>query len=192
MRNYKPTGRKRGAPAHNQNNLKHGIYSEYITSADQAGIEVMPADQNADELALARVRIRTCIRKQAEVPPALWVELERVIACYLRIIIALTHKNAVLRLEKGEDPDSLLRCAFDRRAGTFTIIGIPGEKSVHCLPPPPWGRIEAELSLAMTPTRYGHQLPFHPIKPHIWRSGKIESRKNSFINSNLESVHHGG
>ncbi|HEY6072526.1 MAG TPA: hypothetical protein VIV15_03825 [Anaerolineales bacterium] len=107
MRNYKPTGRKRGAPAHNQNNLKHGIYSEYITSADQAGIEVMPADKNADELALARVRIRTCIRKQAEVPPALWVELERVIACYLRIIIALTHKNAVLRLEKSEDTDYL-------------------------------------------------------------------------------------
>ena len=51
MRTYKPTGRRRGAPAGNTNALKHGIYSRHISTAEQTDIESMSSDKNADELA---------------------------------------------------------------------------------------------------------------------------------------------
>ena len=96
MRTYKPTGRRRGAPAGNTNALKHGIYSRHISTDEQASIESMPSDKNADELALARVRLNGCIQRQSECPPEQWLDYERAITHYLRIIVTLTHKNAIL------------------------------------------------------------------------------------------------
>lgn len=93
---HRRTGRRRGAPNGNTNALKHGIYSQYISVSEEAGIQVMPADKNQDELALARVRLATCIQKQLECPPGRWLDYERIIAYYLRIIVSLTHKNAIL------------------------------------------------------------------------------------------------
>lgn len=100
MRNYKPTGRRRGAPRGNTNALKHGIYSKYISLIQDADIQLMPLDRNENELDLARVRITTCLQKQQECPPHLWLDYERLIAHYLRIVITLTHINAVLSQDR--------------------------------------------------------------------------------------------
>lgn len=108
MRTYKPNGRRRGAPDRNSNALKHGIYSRYISVNEEVGVESMPADKNRDELALSRVRLTTCLQKQRECPPNLWLGYERQIALYLRIIISLTHKNAIL--------------AQDRRTAYVTVM----------------------------------------------------------------------
>ncbi len=96
MRTYKSTGRRRGAPLGNTNALKHGLYSRYISVTDDAEIENMPSDKSGDELALARVRLKTCLKRQLECPPAQWLEYEHLINHYLRIIFAHTHKNAIL------------------------------------------------------------------------------------------------
>lgn len=95
-RAHRRTGQRRGAPARNTNAMTHGIYSRYISVTEEAGVENMPADKNRDELALARVRLTNCLQKQKECPPDLWLDYERLIAHYLRIIVSLTHKNAIL------------------------------------------------------------------------------------------------
>jgi hypothetical protein len=96
MRTYKPTGRPRGAPPGNTHALKHGIYSAHISASEQEALEPMPPDQNQVELALARVRLKTCLEKQGNCEPSQWMDYERMISCYLRLIVSLTHKNALL------------------------------------------------------------------------------------------------
>jgi hypothetical protein len=96
MRKYKPTGRRPGAPSGNSNALKHGLYTNYISLAEQEALEVMPSDQNQDELALARVRIKMCLQKQEEASPDKWLDYERLIVAYTHLIVSLTHKNALL------------------------------------------------------------------------------------------------
>lgn len=95
MRKYKSTGRRRGAPEGNANALIHGLYSQHISATDSQALEPMPTDKNEDELALARVRLRDCMQRQLQ-EPSRWLEYERVIACYLHLIVSLTHKNALL------------------------------------------------------------------------------------------------
>ena len=96
MSKYKPTGRKRGAPAGNTNALKHGIYSHYISASEDEELEPMPLDKSQHELALTRVRLKKCIQKQLESSGDDWLAYEKAIAYYLRIIVSLTTRNALL------------------------------------------------------------------------------------------------
>ncbi len=91
-----PTGRRRGAQPGNQNRLLHGIYSDLISKVDGLDVETMPQNQNEPELALARIRLKQCVDKQKAAPLAQWLAYENVIAHYLAMISALTHRNAVL------------------------------------------------------------------------------------------------
>jgi hypothetical protein len=96
MRTYKTRSRPRGAPPGNTNALKHGIYSQYISLSEDQELDPMPPDKNQDELALARVRLKNCLEKQQACPPDQWLDYERIITYYLRLIVSLTHKNALL------------------------------------------------------------------------------------------------
>lgn len=108
MRKYKPTGRAGGAPPGNKNALKHGIYSRYISVSEDAELEPMPLDKNQHELALARVRLKDCIQKQRDSSAEDWLKYEKAIAYYLRMIVSLTNKNALL--------------GRDRRAAYITVM----------------------------------------------------------------------
>ena len=96
MSKYKPTGRKRGAPVGNTNALKHGIYSRCISVTEDEELEPMPLDKSQHELALTRVRLMQCIQKQQEASAGDWLAYEKAIAYYLRIIVSLTTRNALL------------------------------------------------------------------------------------------------
>jgi len=96
MRKYKPTGRPRGAPPGNTNGLKHGIYSHYISVDEDAELDPMPLDKSQHELALARVRLKHCIVQQSGSSGEDWLKYEKAIAYYLRMIVSLTHRNALL------------------------------------------------------------------------------------------------
>ena len=92
-----PTGRRRGAQPGNQNRLIHGIYSKQVSMEDSAQLESMPADLTGHELALARVRLKTCLDRQLTTSPEKWLAYERAIAYYLRLITSLIQKNASLK-----------------------------------------------------------------------------------------------
>jgi hypothetical protein len=93
---HTPTGRPRGAPHGNQNNLRHGIYSRHISIQAEADVDSMPHDQNQDELALARARLVACLEKQKDAPPEDWLIYERAISHYLLAIATFIRNNAVL------------------------------------------------------------------------------------------------
>jgi len=100
-RPHRRTGRKRGAPFGNTNALKHGLYSEYISAKEKTDLEDMPPDKNAEELGIARICLKRCLQKQATAAsPEQWLDYDKQIAHYLRIIMALTHKNALLGMDK--------------------------------------------------------------------------------------------
>jgi len=100
-RPHRRTGRPRGAPLGNTNALKHGLYAQYISVSEEADLENMPPDKNAEELAIARVCLKRCLEKQAAAAsPEQWLDYDKQIAHYLRIIMALIHKNALLGMDK--------------------------------------------------------------------------------------------
>ena len=103
-----PTGRPRGAPLGNQNNLKHGIYSRHISIQAEVDVQTMPDDQNQNELALARARLVACLKKQRDAPPEDWLVYERAIAHYLLAISTFIRNNAVL--------------GRDRKASLVTVL----------------------------------------------------------------------
>jgi hypothetical protein len=91
-----PTGRPRGAPHGNQNNLRHGIYSRHISLQAEDDVDSMPDNQNQNELALARSRLVACLEKQKDAPPEDWLVYERAISQYLLAIATFIRNNAVL------------------------------------------------------------------------------------------------
>lgn len=99
----KPSGRRPGGQPGNQNRLIHGIYSKQVSIEDSAQLETMPSDLTEQELALARVRLKTCLDRQLSAPPEHWLTYERAIAYYLRLIISSINKNATLREHGGDD-----------------------------------------------------------------------------------------
>ena len=103
-----PTGRPRGAPLGNQNNLRHGIYSRHISIQAEDDVQSMPDDQNQNELALARARLVACLEKQKDAPPEDWLIYERAIAHYLLAIATFIRNNAVL--------------GRDRKASLVTVL----------------------------------------------------------------------
>jgi hypothetical protein len=89
-----PSGRQRGGQPGNKNRLKHGLYSKQVSQEDSAELESMSLDRTEHELALARVRLKTCIEKQLTAAPEDWLSYERAITHYLRLIASLIQKNA--------------------------------------------------------------------------------------------------
>lgn len=98
----KPTGRPRGGQPGNQNRLKHGLYSKQVSLEDSDLLETMPVDLIEHELALARVRLKTCLDKQLSAPPEDWLTYERAIAHYLGLIVSVIHKNGSLKDPGGD------------------------------------------------------------------------------------------
>ena len=90
-----PAPRRRGGQPGNKNRLKHGLYSKQISPEETRELESMPLDMSEFELALARVRLKTCLERQQTAPPENWLSYERAIAHYLRLITSLTYRNAV-------------------------------------------------------------------------------------------------
>ncbi len=99
QRNDPLSPRRRGGQPGNTNRLKHGLYSNLISSEDEAELESMELDRNHSELKLARARLKACFEKQQTADPKDWLSYERAIAFYLRIIAMLTHRNATQRAE---------------------------------------------------------------------------------------------
>jgi len=97
-----PSGRRRGGQPGNKNHLIHGLYSKQVSIEDSDLLESMPADLNQHELALARVRLKTCLEKQLTAAPEDWLTYERAIAYYLRLIVSVIQKNAEFK-ERGYD-----------------------------------------------------------------------------------------
>jgi hypothetical protein len=91
---HPPTGRRRGGQPGNQNRLKHGLYSKHLAMDDTAKLESISLHLNRHELALARVRLKTCIEKQLSASPEDWLTYERAIARYLHDIVSSIHQNA--------------------------------------------------------------------------------------------------
>lgn len=98
-----PTGRSRGGQPGNQNRLKHGLYAKQVSIEDSDLLESMSADLNVDELALARIRLKSCLEKQLDAPPEHWLTYERAIAYYLHLIASLINKNALIKEHNGGD-----------------------------------------------------------------------------------------
>ncbi len=92
----KPTGRKRGAQPGNTNHLLHGAYSRHISIETAEDLSSMPADQNQDELALARSRLVACLDRQKFAPSAQWLPYEHAVWQYLVAISKFIHNNAIL------------------------------------------------------------------------------------------------
>ncbi len=96
----KKTGRKRGAQRGNTNALKHGLYSEHISSLNgphgEHQLDAMPPDKNDSELALVRVLLKDLLKKRETASGQEWFKYERAIEHYLDKIISMTHKNAIL------------------------------------------------------------------------------------------------
>lgn len=88
------SGRSRGGQPGNQNHLIHGLYSKQVSLEDKNLLDAMPADLTEQELALARIRLKTCIEKQQAAAPHEWPVYERIIAHYLKLIAGLIQKNA--------------------------------------------------------------------------------------------------
>jgi hypothetical protein len=97
---HQHTGRSRGGQPGNHNHLVHGIYSKQVSLEDNDPLETMPSDLTEQELALARIRLKTCIEKQQGAAPQEWPAYERIIAHYLKLIASLIQKNA--SLNKGD------------------------------------------------------------------------------------------
>jgi len=89
-----PSGRHRGGQPGNQNRLKHSLYSKQVSMEDGAQLETMSQELTEHELALARVRLKTCLEKQLSAAPEDWLSYERALANYLHNIVALIHMNA--------------------------------------------------------------------------------------------------
>jgi hypothetical protein len=106
---YKPTGRPRGAPLNNINHLKHGLYSHHISVKDDEENCPMSEDKTSDELALARVRIKSILDKQGSVPPEEWLSYEKAVSHYLGQVITMLHKNAIF----GRDNKTPLLTVMD-------------------------------------------------------------------------------
>lgn len=75
---------------------------------DRILLESLPEKLNRHELALARVRLKTCLNKQLGASPEDWLTYERAIARYLGLIVSSIHKNASLK-DYGALMDSDIR-----------------------------------------------------------------------------------
>ena len=95
--------RRPGGQPGNQNHLIHGIYAKQLSSEDNDLLESMPADLTEHELALARVRLKTCLEKQLNSAPEDWLTYERAIAYYLRLIASLVQRNAAIKANSSGD-----------------------------------------------------------------------------------------
>ena len=51
--------RKRGAQKGNKNAIKHGIFAKFISSDDDQAMEAMSPDDRKDELAMARIGLKS-------------------------------------------------------------------------------------------------------------------------------------
>jgi hypothetical protein len=91
---HQPSGRRRGGQPGNQNRLKHGLYSKKLSMEDTEQLESMSLYLTQHELALARVRLKTCLEKQLIAAPEDWLTYERAIARYLHDIVSSIHQNA--------------------------------------------------------------------------------------------------
>ena len=98
-----PSGRRRGGQPGNHNRLKHGLYSKQVSVEDDAELESMSMALTNQELALARVRLKTCLEKQLTAAPEDWLTYERAIARYLHDIVSTINKN-VWNKKHGFDP----------------------------------------------------------------------------------------
>ena len=54
-----PSARKRGAQKGNKNAIKHGIFARFISSDDDQAMEAMSPDDRKDELAMARIGLKS-------------------------------------------------------------------------------------------------------------------------------------
>ncbi len=91
---HKPSTRHRGGQPGNQNRLKHGLYSKQVSMEDREQLDTMSVDLTRNELALARVRLMTCLEKQLSASPEDWLGYEKAAAYYLNVIVSLIHRNA--------------------------------------------------------------------------------------------------
>jgi len=91
-----PLPRRRGGQRGNHNALKHGIYSRHISLQNDEQLAPMSEDKYPDELAMARVRLTTCLLNQAAAPPEDWLSYEKAVLHYLDKIVSMIQKNAVL------------------------------------------------------------------------------------------------
>jgi hypothetical protein len=61
-----PPKKKKGAPKGNRNALKHGIYTKFIAVIDDKQLAKMSAVHTADELALARVKLKNALTNEIQ------------------------------------------------------------------------------------------------------------------------------
>jgi hypothetical protein len=119
---YHPAGkamRKKGAQPGNQNAHKHGIYSKFILLRDQSALESMSDGGLADELALARARLKNALeRTEAASGEAERIAWDAASQAWFEIII----KIKVKALEKSAQADEVwetfmeaIRAANDRQ-----------------------------------------------------------------------------
>ena len=81
----------------NKNALKHGIYSKHISIQDDEELASMSHNNNADELALLRTRIRIILDKQPSATALEdWLKLEALIDSNIIATANMLHSNAVL------------------------------------------------------------------------------------------------
>lgn len=81
----------------NTNALKHGLYSRHISVKQDAAMKTMPADQNRDELALARAQLANLLDKRDEVADLKdYLAIEEKIILLLGTINSMTQHNAIL------------------------------------------------------------------------------------------------
>lgn len=81
----------------NTNALKHGLYSKHISVSQTAEMKGMAADQNRDELALARAQLARLLDKQSEAKDLkTYLALEDKIILMLGAINNMTQHNAIL------------------------------------------------------------------------------------------------
>lgn len=94
----------------NKNALKHGLYSKHISVVDDDQLLPMSATSNADELALARVRLDAVLLKQkSAIVPADWLSYENAIISLISQISGMVHANAVL----GKDQHAVFVSVLD-------------------------------------------------------------------------------
>jgi hypothetical protein len=95
------TKRKRGGQPGNHNRLKHGLYARQFPVPRLIQLERMGLNRSEMDIALARVRLKSLLEKQAASGPEDFLPYERAIQYYIELIGRLIHRNACLPAEWG-------------------------------------------------------------------------------------------
>ena len=112
-----PAGRRKGGQPGNTNRLKHGLYSRRIA-------EPLTDPDGSIRIALIRRRLLALFRKQDGASLREWLSLERGIAHYVSLILAISREMALPPLP---DPDVLSGAAGLPFASLLRSLDLSGD-----------------------------------------------------------------